>query len=63
MIVEVSPTAIVGAAGVIGGLFANVLALVRLWHRIELRLTVIEARMRHIERNTARDGDTESDLG
>lgn len=58
MIVEVSGTVAIGAAGIVGAVFANVFALVRLWHRIELRLTVIETRMGHIERNTARAGDS-----
>lgn len=61
MIVELSGPVAIGAAGVIGALLANALAVVRAWHRVDLRLTLIESRMHHIERNTSRgeqcDGD------
>jgi hypothetical protein len=59
MIFEVSGSVALGAAGFVGAVFANALALVRIWHRIELRLTVIETRMAHIERNTSRGRDSD----
>ena len=69
MIVEISGSVALGAVGLFGAVFANALALVRIWHRIELRLTVIETRMSHIERNTSRgslhdddDGDAPGEL-
>ena len=59
MILEVSGSVALGVVGLVGAVVANALALVRIWHRIELRLTVIETRMGHIERNTSRGRDSD----
>lgn len=43
MLVEMSGPVVLGAIGL--GL-ANVVAVVRVWHRIDLRLTLLESSMR-----------------
>lgn len=43
MLVELSGPVVLGAIGL--GI-ANVVAVVRVWHRIDLRLTLLEANMR-----------------
>lgn len=50
VVVEMSGSTAVAVLGIAGTLIANAIAVVRVFYKIELRLAVIDTRMRHVEK-------------